>query len=184
MRVPSYITSFFQIYSNSNLVTGSLFNRLKGSDLEPYLQHLLSVSSDHYTFHTHRFILKIALHDSFVYFFTPVYSGKIMLANEPVLLVYGTPARLGNFSWTFNPIHMTLLDPPAVDEWVLLNRVPLSVLLSVCLSRHTLGIGLLAFNFGMVLETYMKLCVTELDFLKKNFFCPQSRQNFLNVGKE
>ena len=116
MRVPSYITSFFQIYSNSNLVTGSLFNRLKGSDLEPYLQHLLSVSSDHYTFHTHRFILKIALHDSFVYFYTPVYSGKIMLANEPLLLVYGTPARLGNFQLDLQPHSYDLIGPPAVDE--------------------------------------------------------------------
>ena len=41
----------------------------------------------------------------------------------------------------------------------------LSIGPSVCLSKHFLGIGSLFFiHFGMVLETHMKLCVTEPGF--------------------
>ena len=43
----------------------------------------------------------------------------------------------------------------------------LSLWSSVLLPRHFLGIATLFFNFGMVLETHMKLCETEMDFLGK-----------------
>ena len=132
MRVPSYITSFFQIYSNSNLVTGSLFNRLKGSDLEPYLQHLLSVSSDHYTFHTHRFILKIALHDSFVYFFYSSFFWQNDVGQRACAARLRDTCQIRELQLNLQPHSYDLIGPPVVDEWVLLNRVPQSVLLSVC----------------------------------------------------
>ena len=38
-------------------------------------------------------------------------------------------------------------------------------------------------NFGMVLETYMKLCVTEPDF-PGNFFCPQNWENGPKMGQK
>ena len=38
-------------------------------------------------------------------------------------------------------------------------------------------------NFGMVLETHMKLCVTELDFLEK-FFWPKCWENGPKMGQK
>ena len=64
----------------------------------------------------------------------------------------------------------TLLGPPGVAGRVLQNRVCPSFCLSFYLSRHLLGIVSLVFcNFGMVLETHLKLCVTDPDFLEKLF---------------
>ena len=58
----------------------------------------------------------------------------------------------------------------------------LSICSSFCLLRHFLRIGLLIFNFDMVLETHMKSCVTELDFARKKNFRPW--QNSLKVGRK
>ena len=52
----------------------------------------------------------------------------------------------------------------------------LSILPSIHLSGRFLGIVLFVLSFGMVLETHMKLCVTELDFPENIFFVP-------NIGK-
>ena len=38
-------------------------------------------------------------------------------------------------------------------------------------------------SFGMVLKTYMKLCMTDPDFLKKNF-CPQKWENRPRMGQK
>ena len=52
-----------------------------------------------------------------------------------------------------------------------------SVRLSISLSGHFFGIELsVVLSFAMVLETHMKLCVTEPDFLE-TFFCPGYRGN-------
>ena len=37
-------------------------------------------------------------------------------------------------------------------------------------------------NFGMVLETHLKLCMSESDFPEKCFFCPQNYENGPKTG--
>ena len=61
---------------------------------------------------------------------------------------------------------------------------------SVCHSIHLSvcpGIGIVSFflNFGMVLQTYMKLCMTTTYFAKKKFWPTKlsQKQDFLNLLK-
>ena len=77
-------------------------------------------------------------------------------------------------------LSVVLVRPPTVPRMVLWNRV--------CQSFHCdvyPGVFLeldhqVSLNFGMVLETLIVLCVTELDFLEKLFFC----QNWRNWPKK
>ena len=80
-----------------------------------------------------------------------------------------------NFFWTLG------------DKWMGPIKLCLSILPSFCLSFHPSfcpGVFLESYNkfflmFGMVLETYMKLCVTGLDFPEKKICC----QNWKNMPK-
>ena len=80
-----------------------------------------------------------------------------------------------NFFWTLG------------DKWMGPIKLCLSILPSFCLSFHPSfcpGVFLESYNkfflmFGMVLETYMKLCVTGLDFPGKKICC----QNWKNMPK-
>ena len=59
-----------------------------------------------------------------------------------------------------------------LEESCKIRSVRPAILLSILLSRCFLGIAWLVFffKFGMVLESHVKLCVTEPDFLGKCFF--------------
>ena len=69
--------------------------------------------------------------------------------------------------------YSALTGPPALARRVLSNRVCPSFRLSVCPGELYHQFFL---NFGMMLETHMKLCVTEPHF-PEIFFCPKIWEN-------
>ena len=86
-----------------------------------------------------------------------------------------------------------LFELPAVAGRVLLNRVCPSDFPSFRLGILLEFVSLVFSEFWHVLETHMKFCATELDFLEKKIFGPKNwengpkidqKQGFFNVLKK
>ena len=96
------------------------------------------------------------------------------------------PSFLSKTEYILNSKFLFFLYWTPCGSWKVPMKYGQSVLLSIILSVQafsSLVFASLVFFFGIVLETHMKLCMTVLNFPKKNFFAPKMVQKLKFIEK-